>query len=97
MESKDNNKTFSEGFKKVLYIFLRYGNKKRSSYSAEEFKTVTTQFRKDKEEYLICKMKELRKQNSPRYTDERVINTLELSYELEKKYYSQKDKDSDGN
>lgn len=91
MKSRDNNKTFSEGFNKVLSMFLRYGNKKRSPYSAEEFRTVTTQFRKDKEEYLKRKMKELRKQNPSRYTDERVINALELSYELEKKYYSQKD------
>lgn len=91
MKSRDNNKTFSEGFKKILSMFLRYGNKKHSPYSAEEFRAVTTQFRKDKEEYLKRKMKELRKQNPSRYTDERLINALELSYELEKKYYSQKD------
>ena len=84
MKGIDNNKTFSEGFKKVLSMFLRYGNKKRSPYSAEEFRAVTTQFRKDKEEYLT------RKTNPSRYTDERVINALKLSYELEKKYYSQK-------
>ena len=65
MESRDNNKTFSEGFKKVLSMFLRYGNKKRSPYSAEEFRAVTTQFRKDKEEYLT------RKTNPSRYTDEK--------------------------
>ena len=67
MEIRNDNKTFSAGFKKVLSMFLRYGNKKRSPYSAEEFKTVTTQFRKDKEEYLT------RKTNPSRYTDERVI------------------------
>ena len=88
MKSRDNNKTFSEGFKKVLSMFLKYGKKKRSPYSAEEFRTVTTQFRKDKEEYLKRKTNPSRYTDG--YTDERVINALELSYELQKKYYSQK-------
>ena len=79
MEIRNDNKTFSEGFKKVLFMFLRY-----SLFNISKIVVVTTQFRKDKEEYLT------RKTNPSCYTDERVINALELSYELEKKYYSQK-------
>ena len=61
--------------------------------SANQFRKVVIQFRKDKEEYLTRKIEELRKQDSSddsRYTDERVINALEKSYELQKSYYSKK-------
>lgn len=65
--------------------------------SAEQFRKIVIQFRKDKAEYLTRKTEELRKQNSSCslnsscYTDERVINALEKSYELQKSYYSKKE------
>ena len=80
-------------YKKIVHMLFgsRYETRVPSPYySAEEMKKVILQFKKDKEEYFNSKTEELRKQNcsccsnNSLYSDERVINALEKSYELEK-------------